>query len=46
MKNNHIDCDKDIYDVLNEPIVKPFNEEMKIIINNKYFCFLFVEWKE
>ena len=29
IKNDHIDCDKDTYDVLNDLIVKPLNEEMK-----------------
>ena len=29
IKNAHIDCDKDTYDVLNESIVKPINDEIK-----------------
>ena len=31
IKNAHIECDIDTYDVLNDLSVKPFNEEMKII---------------
>ena len=31
IKNAHIDCEKDTYDVLNDLIEKPFNEEMKLL---------------
>ena len=44
IKNAHIDCDKDTYDVLNESIVKPLNKEMKIIMNKDMFVFLM--WNE
>ena len=40
IKNVHIDCEKkNAYDVLNESIVKPLNDEMKITINED-ICFL------
>ena len=41
IKNGHIDCDKDTDDVLNESIVKPINDEMKIIMN-KDMCVFFM----
>ena len=37
MKNTRIDCDKDTYNVLKESIVKPLNDEIKIIMNEDYF---------
>ena len=37
IKNDHIDCGKDTSDVLNESIVKPLNDEMKIIMNEYMF---------
>ena len=39
IKNTHIDCEKDTNDVLNESIVKPLNNEMKIIMNEDRFVF-------
>ena len=44
IKNAHIDCDKDKYDVLNDSIVKPLNEEMKLLMN-KDICVYFM-WNE
>ena len=44
IKNAHIDCDKDTYDVLNNSIVKPLNEEIKLLINK--FMFVFFMWNE
>ena len=38
-KNAHIGCDKDTYDVLNEPIVKPINNEIKTIMRKDIFVF-------
>ena len=43
IKNVHIDCEKNAYDVLNISIVKPLNDEMKIIMNED-ICFLM--WNE
>ena len=39
IKNAHIDCDHDTYDVLNKSIVKPINNDMKI--KKKKLDFLF-----
>ena len=39
IKNAHIYCKKDTYDVLNESIVKPLNNEMIIIMNEDRFVF-------
>ena len=39
IKNARIDCDKDTYDVLNNSIAKPFNEEMKLLMNKDMFMF-------
>ena len=44
IKNTHIDCDKDIYDVLNDSIVKPLNEEMKLLM--KKYMFVYFMWNE
>jgi len=40
----HIDCNKDTYDVLNNPIVQSLNEEMKLLMN-KDICVFFM-WNE
>ena len=40
----HIDCNKDTYDVLNNPIVQSLNEEMKLLMNKDMFV-LFM-WNE
>ena len=37
IKNAHINCDKNTYDVLNESIFKPLHNEMKIITNDVFF---------
>ena len=39
IKNAHIDCEKDIYDVLNDSIIKPLNEKMKLLMNKDMFVF-------
>ena len=39
IKNAHIDCDKDTYDVLNDSIVKPLNEEMELLMNKDMFVY-------
>ena len=44
IKNAHIDCDKDTYDILDESIMTPLNEEMKIIMNKDMFVFFM--WNE
>ena len=44
IKNAHIDCEKDTYDVLNDSIVKPLNEEMKLVME-KDMCVYFM-WNE
>ena len=44
IKNAHIDCDHDTYDVLNNSIVKPINDDMKILINKNMFIYLL--WNE
>ena len=36
IKNAHINCDKDTYDVLIDSIVKPLNEEMKSLMKKIY----------
>ena len=41
IKNDHIDCDRDVYDVLNESIIKSLNDNMKIIMNEDMFVFLY-----
>ena len=43
IKNTHIECDKDTYDVLNGSIVKQLNEEIKILMNNSVCCILYVK---
>ena len=40
IKNDHIDCDHDKYDVLNKSIVKPINDDMKLLMNKVMFVFL------
>ena len=40
IKNAHIDCDHDTYDVLNKSIVKPINDDMKLLMNKDMFVFL------
>ena len=40
IKNAHIDCDHDTYDVLNKSIVKPINDNMKTLMNKDMFVFL------
>ena len=44
IKNDHIDCDKDTYDVLNDSIVKPLNEEMKLLMKKDMFVYFM--WNE
>ena len=44
IKNAHIDCDHDTYDVLNNSIVKPINDGMKILMNKDIFVYLL--WNE
>ena len=44
IKNAHIDCDHDTYDVLNNSIVKPINDGMKILMNKDMFVYLL--WNE
>ena len=42
--NAHIDCEKDTYDVLNDSIVKPLNEEMKLLMEKHMFVYF--KWDE
>ena len=44
IKNAHIDCDHDTYDVLNKSIVEPINDDMKLLMNKDMFVFLL--WNE
>ena len=44
IKNAHIDCDKDTYDVLNGSIVNPLNEEIKLLM--KKYMFVYFMWNE
>ena len=44
IKNAHIDCDHDTYDFLNKSIVKPINDDTKLIMNKDMFVFLL--WNE
>ena len=44
IKNAHIDWDKDTYDVLNDSIVKPLNEEMKLLMKKDMFVYFM--WNE
>ena len=39
IRNAHIDCEKETCNVLNESIIKPINDEMKIIMNKDMFVF-------
>ena len=41
IKDAHIDCDHDIYDVLNKSIVKPINDDMKTLMNKDSLCFYY-----
>ena len=40
IKNAHIDCDHDKYDVLIKSIVNPINDDMKILMKKNRFVFL------
>ena len=40
IKNAHIDCDHDTYDVLNKSIVNPIYDDMKLLMNKDKFVFL------
>ena len=44
IKNAHIDCEKDIYDVLNDSIVKTLNEEIKLLMEK--YIFVYFMWNE
>ena len=44
IKNAHIDCEKDTYDVLNDSVVKPLNEEMKLLMEKDMFVYFM--WNE
>ena len=44
IKNTHIDCHHDIYNVLNKSIVKPINDDMKLLMKEDMFDFLL--WNE
>ena len=44
IKNAHIYCDHDTYDVLNKSIVKPINDDMKTLMNKDMFVILL--WNE
>ena len=44
IKNAHIDVDHDTYDVLNNSIVKPINEDMKLLMKKDMFVYLL--WNE
>ena len=46
IKSAHIDCEKDTYDVLNDSIVKPFNGEIKMIMNKDLFFYMWNEDKK
>ena len=43
-KNAHIDCDKDTHYVLNDSIVNPLDEEMKLLMNKAMVVFFM--WNE
>ena len=44
IKNAHIDCDHDTYDIFNKSIVKPISDDMKLLMNKDMFEFLL--WNE
>ena len=44
LNNAHIDCKKDTYDVLNDSIVKPLNEEMTLLMKKDMFVYFM--WNE
>ena len=44
INSDTIDCDHNTYDVLNNSIVKPINDDMKLLISNDMFVFLL--WNE
>ena len=46
IKNPHIDCDKEIYAALNDSIVKPLKNKMKIIMNKDMFLKMWNEDKK
>ena len=39
IEKTHIDCDKDTYNGLNDSIVKPLNDERKLIMNEDMFVY-------
>ena len=44
INSDTIDCDHNTYDVLNNSIVKPINDDMKLLISKDMFVFLL--WNE
>ena len=44
INNDHIDYDYDTYDVLNNSIIKPINDDVKILMNKDIFVYLL--WNE
>ena len=45
IKNAHIDCEKDTYDGLNDPIIKPLNDEMKSLMKEYIYFYMWNEDK-
>ena len=44
IKNAHIDCEKDTYDVLDDSIVNSLNEGMKLLMEEDMFVYFM--WNE
>ena len=40
IKNAHIKCDHDTYDVLNNSILKPMNDDVQLLMNKDMFIYL------
>ena len=43
IKNAHINWNHNTYDVLNKSIIKPINDDMKLLINNYMFVIFIME---
>ena len=43
IKNAHINWNHNTYDVLNKSIIKPINDDMKLLMNNYMFVIFIME---
>ena len=44
IKNGHIDCTKDTYEIVQRTIATPINNHSKYLMHNNYY--LYFKWKE